>query len=150
MHKYVRNELKYLYGSKMDSEDENIPAHLLGNMWAQSWVNLYDRIKPFKNASLVDVTASMVSKNYNAKKMFEMSDDFYKSLGLPSSAMSYSDKAVIEKPEQIIACHASAWDFCDGEDFRIKMCTKVNNEDFVTVHHEMGKNRKIFFCTILS
>lgn len=25
-----------------------------------------------------------------------------------------------------------------GEDFRIKMCTSVNQEDFVTVHHEMG------------
>ena len=70
--------------------------------------------------------------------MFEMSDEFYQSLGLPSSAMSYSDKAVIEKPEQVIACHASAWDFCDGEDFRIKMCTKINMEDFVVVHHEMG------------
>lgn len=67
-----------------------------------------------------------------------MSDAFYESMGLPSSAMSYSDKAVIEKPEKTIACHASAWDFCDGEDFRIKMCTNVNMEDFVTVHHEMG------------
>lgn len=70
--------------------------------------------------------------------MFEMSDEFYQSLGLPSSAMSYSENAVIEKPEQTIACHASAWDFCDGEDFRIKMCTNINMEDFVTVHHEMG------------
>lgn len=25
-----------------------------------------------------------------------------------------------------------------GDDFRIKMCTSVNQEDFVTVHHEMG------------
>lgn len=70
--------------------------------------------------------------------MFEMSDEFYQSLGLPSSAASYSDKAVIEKPDRVIACHASAWDFCDGEDFRIKMCTKVNMEDFLVVHHEMG------------
>lgn len=105
---------------------------------AQTWVHLYDRIKPFKNASLVDVTKTMIDKKFNAKKMFEMSDEFYESLGLPSSAMSYSDKAVIEKPERVIACHASAWDFCDGEDFRIKMCTKVNMEDFVVVHHEMG------------
>jgi peptidyl-dipeptidase A len=33
---------------------------------------------------------------------------------------------------------SSAWDFCDGEDFRVKMCTKVNMEDFLVVHHEMG------------
>lgn len=106
---------------------------------AQNWVHLYDRIKPFKNASLVDVTTKMMKEKFDAKKMFTMSDDFYKSLGLPSSDMSYSDKAVIEKPEgKTIACHASAWDFCDGKDFRVKMCTKVNMEDFLVVHHEMG------------
>lgn len=138
LHKYVKNELRSLYGPHMDPKSDKIPAHLLGNMWSQSWVNLYDRIKPFKSASLVDVTAAMNQKNFNARKMFEMSDEFYMSLGLPTSNMSYSDKAVIEKPPQTIACHASAWDFCDGEDFRIKMCTKVNMEDFITVHHEMG------------
>jgi peptidyl-dipeptidase A len=138
LHKYVKNELRYLYGPQMDPKSDKIPAHLLGNMWSQTWVNLYDRIKPFKNASLVDVTAVMKQKNFNALKMFEMSDEFYMSMGLPTSNMSYSDKAVIEKPSQTIACHASAWDFCDREDFRIKMCTKVNMEDFITVHHEMG------------
>lgn len=158
LHKYVRYQLRDLYGDKMDKKSEFIPAHLLGNMWvssarraslmqrckknfnqqAQNWVNLYDRIKPFKNASLVDVTRKMEEDNFTVKKMFEMSDAFYQSMGLPSSAASYSDKAVIEKPERVIACHASAWDFCDGEDFRIKMCTKVNMEDFVVVHHEMG------------
>lgn len=81
----------------------------------------------------------MEEQNYNVKQMFEMSDEFYMSLGLPSSNASYSDKAVIEKPDdKVIACHASAWDFCDGEDFRIKMCTKIDQEDFTVVHHEMG------------
>ncbi|XP_055551685.1 angiotensin-converting enzyme-like [Wyeomyia smithii] len=138
LHTYVRYKLLDLYGDKMDSDNKMIPAHLLGNMWAQSWVNLYDRIKPFPEASLVDVTAKMKELGFNATKMFEMSDEFYQSLGLPSSAMSYGPKAIIEKPEQKMVCHASAWDFCDGEDFRIKMCTSVNMEDFITVHHEMG------------
>ena len=35
-------------------------------------------------------------------------------------------------------CHASATDFFNGFDFRIKMCTSVNDENFYTVHHEMG------------
>ncbi|XP_049283959.1 angiotensin-converting enzyme-like [Anopheles funestus] len=138
LHSYVRYRLLGLYGDRMDKGNPMIPAHLLGNMWAQSWANMYDRLKPFPNASLVDVTAKMKELSYNATKMFEMSDEFYQSLGLPSSAMSYGPKAVIEKPPQKIVCHASAWDFCDGEDFRIKMCTNVNMEDFVTVHHEMG------------
>lgn len=33
LHKYVHRELKKVYGSKMDLENENIPAHLMGNMW---------------------------------------------------------------------------------------------------------------------
>lgn len=138
LHTYVRYKLLDIYGDRMDRGSKMIPAHLLGNMWAQSWVNLYDRIKPFPDASLVDVTAKMKELGYNATVMFEMSDEFYRSLGLPSSAMSYGPKAVIEKPTQKMVCHASAWDFCDGEDFRVKMCTSVNMEDFITVHHEMG------------
>lgn len=138
LHTYVRYKLLDLYGDHMDPNNKMIPAHILGNMWAQSWVNLYDRIKPFPDASLVDVTAKMQELGYNATFMFELSDDFYQSLGLPSSAMSYGPKAVIEKPPQKMVCHASAWDFCDGEDFRVKMCTVVNMEDFITVHHEMG------------
>merc|ERR1739838_1289875 len=48
--------------------------------------------------------------------------------------------SLIEKPEdgRDVVCHASAWDFYGNEDYRIKMCTKVNEEDFVTVNHEMG------------
>ncbi|KAL7025993.1 hypothetical protein ACKWTF_013731 [Chironomus riparius] len=139
LHKYVRYKLLDLYGDKMNKSDEMIPAHILGNMWAQSWVHLYDRIKPFKHASSLDVTSKMEELHLTPKQLFEMSDEFYMSLGLPTSNMSFNDPSIIVKPEdRVIACHASAWDFCDGKDFRIKMCTKVNQEDFVTVHHEMG------------
>lgn len=73
------------------------------------------------------------------KEMFEKSDQFYKNLGLESNEMSYTGQSIIERPEdRLIVCHASAWDFCDGSDFRIKQCTSVNMVDFVTVHHEMG------------
>src|SRR3546814_18774312 len=35
-------------------------------------------------------------------------------------------------------CHASARDLDNKDDLRIKMCTKVNGDDFVTIHHELG------------
>lgn len=71
--------------------------------------------------------------------MFEVSDEFYTSLGLPTNNMSYIHPSIIEKPiDRVIQCHASAWDFCDGKDFRIKMCTNINMEDFIVIHHEMG------------
>lgn len=140
LHTYVRHKLIETYGvERMDVNDTLIPAHLLGNMWAQSWVNLFERIKPFKNASEIDVTESMREK-FTVLQMFQESDRFYQDLGLKSNVMSYTGpKPIIEKPtDRDIVCHASAWDFCDGRDFRIKQCTLVNQKDLVTVHHEMG------------
>lgn len=108
-------------------------------MWAQSWGHLYNDIRPFKNATLVDVTTKLKEKGYNSKKLFEISDEFYTSLGLPTNIASFTGESIIDKPkDRVIQCHASAWDFCDSKDFRIKMCTNVNMEDFVTIHHEMG------------
>lgn len=143
LHYYVKTKLATLYPAQVDARDKLMPVHLLGNMWAQSWVNLYNRIRPFPNGTDIDVTETMVSEGYTALRMFELSDKFFMDLGLETNEMSYTgDKPIIEKPppeENIeIQCHASAWDFCDGEDYRIKMCTNVNMVDFITVHHEMG------------
>lgn len=33
LHKYVRYQLRDLYGNKIDKTSDLIPAHLLGNMW---------------------------------------------------------------------------------------------------------------------
>lgn len=140
LHTYVRRRLRTLYEDKL-GDDDLIPAHILGNMWAQSWENIYDIVKPYPNATGVDVTKNLNDQGYNPLRMFQASDEFYKSLGLPENSMSYDESvAMIEKPEdgRVVVCHASAWDFCDRHDFRIKMCTKVNMEDFVTIHHEMG------------
>lgn len=72
-------------------------------------------------------------------KIFQEADRFYQSLGLESNEMSYTGESIIEKPtDRLIVCHGQAWDFCDGHDFRIKQCTSVNSNNFVTAHHEMG------------
>src|SRR5690606_7475717 len=39
-----------------------------------------------------------------------------------------------------VVCHASAWDVDNVDDLRIKMCIKINADDFQTVHHELGHN----------
>nr|CAD7201152.1 unnamed protein product [Timema douglasi] len=118
-----------------------VPDKDVCNMWAQSWVNLFDIMQPYPEGTLVDVTAALIQQNYTVLRMFETSDAFYQSLGLPTNSMSYDEtRAMLVRPEdgREVVCHASAWDFCDGADFRIKMCTQVNMEDFVTIHHEMG------------
>lgn len=139
LHEYTRFKLLKMYGNEMNEDDPLIPAHLLGNMWAQSWVNLYDRIKPFKHATDFNITKQLKTREYTALRMFQESDRFYQSLDLEPMEMSYTNLSIIEKPtDRVIVCHASAWDFCNGHDFRIKQCTTVDHKNFITIHHEMG------------
>ncbi len=37
-------------------------------------------------------------------------------------------------------CHASAWDVDFVDDLRVKMCIQITEEDFRTIHHELGHN----------
>lgn len=107
LHTYVRRKLKAVYGAQMNDEDGLIEAHLLGNMWAQSWVNLYEKVKPFKEGSSIDISEGFKKNNYTVRKMFEDSNDFFTNLGLPDNQMSYEFPSVIEKPpNKTITCHA--------------------------------------------
>ena len=45
LHCHVRDTLVEQYGEDRVSRQGPIPAHLLGNMWAQSWGNLYDLLR---------------------------------------------------------------------------------------------------------
>ncbi|KAF5271950.1 hypothetical protein FQA39_LY07967 [Lamprigera yunnana] len=140
LHLYVLNKLKSKYKNHLNTKDELIPAHVLGNMWAQNWMHIHNLVLPFPQHNET-VTDNLQKQGYTPLKMFQAADKFYQSLGLETTKMSYDVKkgAVIEKPkDHNILCHASAWDFHNGRDFRIKMCTRVNLEDFLTIHHEMG------------
>ena len=138
LHAYVRNKLRDFYGDFIDPEGP-IPAHLLGNMWAQDWNNIADILRPYPSKPAIDVTQEMVKQKWTPKIMFEKAEDFFKSMGFEPMTDNFWKNSVIEKPDdRDIVCHASAWDFYGDDDYRIKMCTRVNEEDFVTVNHEMG------------
>uniref|UniRef100_A0A8C6N882 Angiotensin-converting enzyme n=1 Tax=Melopsittacus undulatus TaxID=13146 RepID=A0A8C6N882_MELUD len=140
LHAYVRRALYRKYGEEYINLKGPIPAHLLGNMWAQSWSNIFDLVMPFPDATKVDATPAMKEQGWTAKRMFEESDHFFTSLGLIPMPQEFWDKSMIEKPTdgREVVCHASAWDFYNRKDFRIKQCTVVNMDDLITVHHEMG------------
>ncbi|KAJ7427155.1 hypothetical protein WISP_09289 [Willisornis vidua] len=140
LHAYVRRALYRKYGAEHINLKGPIPAHLLGNMWAQSWSNIFDLVIPFPDATKVDATPAMKKQGWTPKKMFEESDRFFTSLGLIPMPQEFWDKSMIEKPSdgREVVCHASAWDFYNRKDFRIKQCTVVNMDDLITVHHEMG------------
>ncbi|XP_022119819.2 angiotensin-converting enzyme [Pieris rapae] len=140
IHAYVRRHLRLKYGEDVVSAKGPIPAHLLGNIWAQTWGGVEKFTKPFPDKPDVDVTDTLVKKNYTPLKFFEMSEDFFKSLNLSGMPELFWERSIIEKPKdgRDLVCHASAWDFFDGEDFRIKQCTSITNDFFKTTHHEMG------------
>ncbi|XP_034715811.1 angiotensin-converting enzyme [Etheostoma cragini] len=140
VHAYVRRALYKKYGSKYINLKGPIPAHLLGNMWAQTWSGIMDLAMPYPDATQVDATPAMVSQGWNAIRMFQESDKFFTSLGLLPMPKEFWDKSMLEKPSggRQVVCHASAWDFYNRKDFRIKQCTVVTMDDLITVHHEMG------------
>lgn len=51
--------------------------------------------------------------------MFKLSEEFFVSLGLKPMTPEFWNRSIIEKPkDREMVCHASAWDFFDGKDFR--------------------------------
>ncbi|KAG0694354.1 Angiotensin-converting enzyme [Chionoecetes opilio] len=142
LHAYVRMRMQDVYPGKIDPKGP-IPSHILGNMWAQTWGNIARHVMPFPEMPTFDVTDSMVENGWDIKKMFETAEDFFHSIGLFNMTSVFWERSVINQTEwgKIMVCHASAEDFClgpEGDDYRIKMCTDVNMEDLITVHHEMG------------
>ncbi|XP_005183216.1 angiotensin-converting enzyme [Musca domestica] len=140
IHGYVRHRLNQFYGDEVVSKTGPLPMHLLGNMWAQQWSSIADIVSPFPNKPLVDVSDEMVAQGYTPLKMFEMGDGFFQSMGLKKLPQDFWDKSILEKPSdgRDLVCHASAWDFYLVDDVRIKQCTRVTQDQFFTVHHELG------------
>jgi len=142
LHCFVRAELNAEYGDDVQSLQGPINAHLLGNMWAQQWGNIYDLVAPEGAGQGVDVTALLEENDYDAMKMVETGDAFFQSMGFAPLPDTFWERSMIVKPDdgREVQCHASAWNIDDEEDVRIKMCTEVTGEDFQTVHHELGHN----------
>ncbi|HEX8224246.1 MAG TPA: M2 family metallopeptidase [Allosphingosinicella sp.] len=142
LHCYTRAKLNQKYGDQVQPETGPIRADLLGNMWAQEWGNIYDVVAP-KGAGDVgyDLTDLLVAKKYTPEKIVRTGEAFFTSLGFAPLPESFWTRSMITAPrDREVICHASAWDVDNVDDLRIKMCTKVNADDFVTVHHELGHN----------
>jgi peptidyl-dipeptidase A len=142
LHTYVRWKLNEKYGDAVQPKTGPIRADLLGNMWAQEWGNIYDIVAPAGSGDLgFDVGELLVAKDYDAIKMVKAGEGFYSSLGLDPMPETFWKRSQFVKPaDREVQCHASAWNLDNVDDLRIKMCIKVNGDDFVTIHHELGHN----------
>ncbi len=141
LHCYVRAKLNDRYGDGVQPRTGPIRADLLGNMWAQSWGNIYDIVAPANVRSSYDLDQLLVKADYDPTKMVKTGEAFYSSLGFAPLPQTFWERSMITRPQdREVVCHASAWNLDGKDDIRIKMCTKVNGEDFYTVHHELGHN----------
>ncbi|CAN5380877.1 M2 family metallopeptidase [soil metagenome] len=142
LHTYVRWKLNAKYGDAVQPKTGPIRADLLGNMWAQEWGNIYDVVTPEGAGDLgYDIGDLLTAKGDDPIKMVKIGEGFYSSLGLAPLPDTFWARSQITKPaDRDVICHASAWDLDNADDVRIKMCTKVNSDDFVTIHHELGHN----------
>ena len=136
---HVRAELSDHHGADIVDPAGPIPAHVLGNMWAQSWSNIYDLVAPPAADPGYDLTEILQSRGTSEVEMVEMAEGFFTSLGMESLPDTFWTRSQFVKPrDREVVCHASAWQLDLDEDVRIKMCIDINAEDFSTIHHELG------------
>jgi len=141
LHCYVRSELGKEYGEDKVPQDQPIPAHLLGNMWAQSWGNIYDLVAPQDADPGYDITEQLAANDYDEVKMVKGAEKFFTSLGFDALPETFWSRSLFTKPtDRDVVCHASAWSLDAKDDLRIKMCIQKTGEEFSVIHHELGHN----------
>jgi len=141
LHAHVRRKLGERYGTTLVPQDQPIPAHLLGNMWAQQWGGIYDLVGPPSRGPSYDLTALLARQKVQPRGLVEYGERFFTSLGFAPLPDTFWQRSLFVRPaDRDVVCHASAWNVDSVDDLRIKMCIEVNADDFVTVHHELGHN----------
>jgi peptidyl-dipeptidase A len=141
LHTYVRAQLVKKYGPNVVPPNGPIPAELLGNIWAQDWTHIFPILGLPENSRGYDLTDLLKAKNLDAKGMVKYGEGFFTSMGFAPLPKTFWERSLFTKPaDRDVVCHASAWDIDNKDDLRIKMCILVRDEDFVTIHHELGHN----------
>jgi peptidyl-dipeptidase A len=139
LHTYVRKKLIQKYGAVAERRDGMIPAHLLGNMWAQEWGNVYDLVAPPAAPPAYDIGQILQQRKTTAKQIVQYGEGFFKSLGLEALPDTFWQRSLLTRPaDRDVVCHASAWHIDLDQDVRLKVCLHDTADDFVTVHHELG------------
>ena len=141
LHAYVRNRLRDKYGAAAVPANGLLPAHLLGNIWQQSWENIGELVAPPNAGTGYDLTKILKERKFDEREMVRYGERFFTSLGFAPLPKTFWDRSLFKKPlDRDVVCHASAWDVDNDQDLRIKMCIQITAEEFAVVHHELGHN----------
>jgi peptidyl-dipeptidase A len=128
LHCFAKHTLAGRFGQ---SVPRLVPAHWIGNRWAQSWPGLVERAN-------LDPFFAHKSREF----IVRTAEDFYVSLGfarLPDSFWKKSDLYPVGKGEaRRKNSHASAWHIDGEQDVRSLMSVEPNQQWFGTAHHELG------------
>jgi peptidyl-dipeptidase A len=129
LHKYARRTLAQRY--KQPIPAERIPAHWIGNRWAQEWPGMAEGIN-------LDPYFKGRSKEW----IVEQAEKFYVSVGMPSLPKSFWEKsdlyALPAGSTRKKNTHASAWHIDRDRDVRSLMSVTPDFYWFSTAHHELG------------
>jgi peptidyl-dipeptidase A len=140
LHAHVRAKLHEKYGNEVPAAGP-IPAYLTGNIWAQDWTNVYDVVAPAGMGRGVSLDAILKQRNTQPVEMARIAERFFTSIGFDPLPKTFWERSLFVKPrDREVVCHASAWDINSVDDVRIKMCIDQTEEDFTTIHHELGHN----------
>jgi peptidyl-dipeptidase A len=143
LHCYVRWNLTRKYGEHVVAPRGPIPAHLLGNLWAQEWGNIYDVVAPQNVPPRgFDLTQILQQRSdIDEIGMVRIAEQFFTSLGFDPLPQTFWERSLFVRPrDRDVVSHASAWDLDDQDDVRVKMCIEKTADDFTTIHHELGHN----------
>ncbi len=141
LHCYVEDGLAKFYGEEVVPRNGLLPAHLLGNMWAQDWSNVFEIVAPEDADPGFDLDQRLKEKNLSAVEMTRYGERFFTSLGFEPLPETFWERSLFTQPsDRDVVCHPSAWNVDDVDDLRIKMCIDPTAEDFQTIHHELGHN----------
>jgi len=140
LHAYVRHRLVDFYNHRELNVNGSIPAHLLGDMWAQDWTSIVDILLTVDEYKQSDLNAALRRAGYSVRKMVKLEEEFFTSLGLERMPVDFWRKSVFVRPDdcRMVDCHASAHDFFTQNDFRVKMCAEMTLDNLQTIHHELG------------
>ena len=128
LHTWTKYELAERYG---EAPPDLIPAHWIGNRWAQAWPGL---------SSGIDLDALVAEKD--PEWIVKQSEAFYTSMGMPPLPQSFYEKSDLYPlppgAERKKNTHASAWHMDLEKDVRSLMSVENNWRWFETSHHELG------------
>jgi peptidyl-dipeptidase A len=140
LHAYTRLKLHEKYGDVVPAAGP-IPAHLMGNIWAQDWSNINPIVAPANADAGYSLTEILKARKLSAVDMVRTGERFYTSLGFDPLPKTFWERSLLVRPrDREVVCHASAWDIDLESDVRIKTCIEPTAEDFTTIHHELGHN----------